>query len=199
VTFALVVIKDLVVMLTSASTRVKFSLHHVGVIALLGIASVCAFVFIQSNWYHIDGVLTRMVLEKQHSGSFTQRTGADMMALDIAIDTGGIGIGLGSHKPNNLVATLLSNTGIAGSALFAIFLFELLRPRQGTFIYWHVRPFRWMVAGLLCVHVISNPNLNPVILWIGFAFIIGTLSAQAERPTPRARPAPQHVAQPECR
>jgi hypothetical protein len=197
--FALVVVKDLVVMLGSSSTRIRFSLHHVGAVVLLGIASVCAFVFIQNNWHHIDGVLTRMVLEKQHSGSFAQRTGADMMALDIAIDTGGIGIGLGSHKPNNLVATLLSNTGIAGSLLFGIFVFELLRPRRGTCTYRHVRPFRWMVLGLLCVHVISNPNLNPIILWIGFAFIIGTLSAQVQRPTPRAMPAAQHAAQAICR
>jgi hypothetical protein len=197
--FALVMVKDLVVKLASASTRVRFSMHHIGVIGLLAIASVCALLFIQSNWHHIDGVVTRMVLEKQHSGSFAQRTGADRMALDIAIDTGGIGVGLGSHKPNNLIATLLSNTGIAGCLLFGMFLLELLRPRQGTWIYQHVRPLRWMVVGLLCVHVISNPNLNPIILWIGFAFIIGTLSARVEQPTARATSASQHPVQAICR
>ena len=127
---AVVLVKDLLVLLATTGPRLDLSLRHVGVVALIGAAGLGAYVFIQSNWHDIDGVLTSMLLEKQQSSSFAQRTGADMMAIDIAIDTGGIGIGLGSHKPNNLVMTLLSNTGIFGLLMFAVFCVLTLRSRQ---------------------------------------------------------------------
>jgi hypothetical protein len=103
-----------------------------------------------------------------------------MMAIDIVMQTGGIGIGLGSHKPNNLAMTVLSNTGIAGFLVFGIFLFELLRPRLTASFVVDVRPYRWMIVGLMSVHLISNPNLNPIILWISFALVIGALTAERE-------------------
>jgi hypothetical protein len=175
--FALLVVKDVVV-LAASRTKINLSLHHLGVAALLGVAGLGAFVFVQSNWYEIDGVLTKILFEKNQSGSFAQRSGADMMAIDIVMQTGGIGIGLGSHKPNNLVMTLLSNTGIAGFLVFGIFLFELLRPRPATSFDVDVRRYRWMLVGLLSVHLISAPDLNPIILWISFAFVIGALTTQ---------------------
>jgi hypothetical protein len=128
-------------------------------------------------------VITSMLLEKHQSSSFEQRTGADLMAIDIALDTGGIGIGLGSHKPNNLVMTLLSNTGIFGIFVFVLFCGGTLRPRrvgsgEGSGLSVEkVRPLRWFVIGLLAVHSIGNPNLSAVILWVGFAFVIGLIAA----------------------
>jgi hypothetical protein len=174
--FALVVCKDLLILLAT-SPRINLSTHHVGAVALLGAATFAAFLFIQSNWYQIDTVLTTILFEKHQSSSYAERSGADMMAIDIVVQTGGIGLGLGSHKPNNLAMTLLSNTGIAGTLFFSIFLFELLRPRAPTCFDLDLRPYRWMVIGLLCVHLISNPNLNPIILWISFGLVIGGLAA----------------------
>jgi hypothetical protein len=178
--FALVVAKDVVAGLATAQTRIKLSMGQVGAVAILVVAAVGALVFIQSNWRHIDGVLTSMVLEKQNSSSFASRSGVDIIAIDIVLQTGGIGIGLGSHKPNNLAMTLLSNTGIAGFLVFGIFLFELLRPRLGASFGMDVRPYRWMIVGLMSVHLISNPNLNSIILWISFALVIGALAAERE-------------------
>jgi hypothetical protein len=175
--FMLVVVKDLAVALATPGTRIKLGMHHLVPVALLGSAALGACLFIQSNWHDIDAVLTSMLFEKHQSSSFEQRSGVDLMALDIVIQTGGVGVGLGSHKPNNLVMTLLSNTGIAGALLFGLFLFELLRPRRMLSPV-DVRPYRWMVIGLLLVHLISNPNLNPIILWISFALVIGALSVE---------------------
>jgi hypothetical protein len=175
--FLLIVAKDLAVALATPGHRMKLSMHHFGMAVLIGAAALGAYAFIQSNWYEINEVLTSMLLEKRQSSSFAQRSGADRMAFDIVIQTGGIGIGIGSHKPNNLAMTLISNTGIAGTVLFAIFLFELLRPRRVVGPV-DARPYRWMVIGLLTVHLISNPNLNPLILWISFALVIGALSVE---------------------
>jgi hypothetical protein len=176
--FAIVAVKDAIVGIATTRIRIKLSTSHVGVIAVLSIAAIAAVVFVEANWYYIDNVVRSMLLEKHHGSSFAQRSGADLMALDIVLKTGGIGIGLGSHKPNNLALTLLSNTGIAGFLVFAAFLFELLRPRQTPARNVDVRPFRWMAIGLLLVHLISNPNLNPIFLWISFALNIGALAAE---------------------
>jgi hypothetical protein len=175
--FALVVVKDLIVVLATSGTRMNLSIHHFGVLTLLGGVALGMYLLIQSNLHDIDAVLTRMLLEKHQSSSYAQRSAADMMAIDILMQTGGLGLGLGSHKPNNLLMTLLSNTGIAGSMLFAIFLFELFRPRRTTCFDVDVRIYRCMVVGLLCVHMISNPNLSPIILWISFGLVIGALTA----------------------
>lgn len=176
--FALVLLKDGFVALTRTRTQLRFSLRHLGTLALLSVAALCAFAFIQSNWSQIDEVLTTMLIEKHQTSSYVQRSGVDTMAFDIAVQTGGIGVGLGSHKPNNLMMTLLSNTGLAGSLVFAVFLFDLLRPRGGQARIVDVRRYRWMLIGLLSVHLISNPNLNPIILWISFALIIGALTVE---------------------
>jgi hypothetical protein len=185
--FAMVVAKDLVVMLATPGRQIKGSTHHLGVAALIGCVALGAFVFIQSHWYDIDGVITSILLEKHQSSSFAQRTGADMMAIDIALDTGGIGIGLGSHKPNNLVMTLLSNTGIFGILVFIVFCGATLRPRRvgsgeaSDAFMKDLRPLRWFVIGLLTFHSVANPTLSSVALWVGFAFVIGSVAAAETR------------------
>jgi hypothetical protein len=176
--FMLVVVKDLLVVIATSGTRIRLFPNGVAVVALLGSVAFGAYVFIQSNWHDIDSVLTSMLLQKHESSSYAQRTGADMMAVDIVVQTGGIGIGLGSHKPNNLAMTLLSNTGIAGFLVFGMFLFQLLWPYRTKSFDVDLRPYRWMVVGLLAVHLMSNPNLNPIILWISFALVIGALATE---------------------
>jgi hypothetical protein len=121
-----------------------------------------------------------MVLEKHHSGSFAQRTGADMMAFDILIQTGGIGIGLGGHRPSNLVMALLSNTGIIGFLIFSFFLFQLLWPRRLVHVGANLQPYRWLLIGMLLVNLISSPSINSLALAISFGLIIGILAAERE-------------------
>jgi hypothetical protein len=176
--FALVVLKDGVVALARIRSRLYFSLRHLAVLALVLVATLCVLAFIQSKWTEIDDVVTKMLLEKHESSSYAQRSGVDRMAFDVVLQTGGLGIGLGSHKPNNLTMTLLSNTGLLGSLVFAVFLFELLRPRRGDGRILDIRRYRWMLIALLCVHLISNPNLNSLILWISFALVIGAIAVE---------------------
>jgi hypothetical protein len=79
--------------------------------------------------------------------------------------------------------TLLSNTGIAGLLAFAVFLFEVLRSPGGLDQRSNLKSLRWLVIGLLLVHLMVNPNLSSIILWIGFGLIIGTRCHQ-QRPIP---------------
>ena len=78
--------------------------------------------------------------------------------------------------------TLLSNTGVAGFLTFGAFLFDLIRFPAGTDRRIALRPLRWLVIGLLLVHLMANPNLSAAMLWISFALIIGTRCGQHGHP-----------------
>lgn len=135
----------------------------------VGMIAVAAYVL--SDWETLSGIFTAVVIDKGDTTSFDQRSGVDLMALQIVFETHGIGIGLGSHKPNNLVMTLVSNLGIAGTAAFAVFLWRLFfQKAEYTAVAGGLRAF---LLGLLMVHVFSNPGLCGAILWILFGLILG--------------------------
>jgi hypothetical protein len=188
--FALVLLKDALSATTSTAGRISLSSGHLMTLVLLGLAAAGVAVFIESYWQYIDDVVTQMVVEKSRTSSFEQRTGVDLLAIDILIQTGGIGVGLGSHKPNNLAMTLLSNTGVVGFLTFAVFLIDLIRVPAGTDRRALLRPSRWLVIGLLLVHLMANPNLSTAMLWISFALVIGLRGSQYGDPLPDAVPAP---------
>lgn len=189
--FVLVILKDAVTAAAratrDATSTVGLSSAHLSALVLVGLTAAGVTVFVQSHWPFVDDIVTRMIVQKSETSSFAQRTGVDLMALDIVMQTGGIGIGLGSHKPNNLAMTLLSNTGIAGFLAFGVFLFDILRSPAGTRRHAELRPLRWLLLGLLAVHAMANPNLSTFMLWIGFALIVGTRCSE-ERPLGVAPP-----------
>lgn len=161
---------------------------------LLVIAAIAFFVVLK--WDTLREVFQIVVFEKRESSSFDERSGADLIALNIFIQTGGIGVGLGSHRPNNLVMTLLSNLGIAGFLSFVIFVFQLFRQRDPLASRSTVVAKVWMrlrafVLGLLVIHTFSNPGLSGGMLWIGFGLVLGVAvesrSLYVFRNLPRSR------------
>ncbi|HUN50362.1 MAG TPA: hypothetical protein VMU42_04575, partial [Candidatus Sulfotelmatobacter sp.] len=135
------------------------------------------------NWDSIYYIIQDTVLHKTQSSSYQQRSFADMMAVRIFVETYAIGIGLGSHKANNMLLTLLSNTGILGLLCFVWFVLSLLRrapftiDRQQTeMLRRAMRPYQWGLLGLLLIHVFSNPNLSTIALWVEMG---GLLALQA--------------------
>jgi hypothetical protein len=163
-------------------------------VAIIVAVATSFFIAVAANWAAIDIILHNTVFNKTGSTSFQQRSFADYLALQIFTQTGGIGIGLGSHKANSLLLTLLSNTGIVGLVLFGAFAWSLLRwkPRssvESAAAGFSVRPFRLGLIGLLAIHLFSNPNLSVLTLWLGMG---GLLALQAwERSALRAPGTPR--------
>jgi len=144
-------------------------------------AALFAFlVAVAANWAAIDIILHNILFNKTESTSFQQRSFADFLAVKIFVQTYGIGIGLGSHKANSLALTLLSNTGIAGLVLFGAFAWSLLRgkanPPARPAQEFSNRRFQLGLAGLLAIHIFSNPNLSVLTLWLSMG---GLLALQA--------------------
>jgi hypothetical protein len=162
----------------------RLSAAQLGAVALIGAGILVGSIYAGENWPAISLMLDNVVFNKTESTSFQQRAFADMLAIKIFVETYGIGVGLGSHKANSLSLTLLSNTGLAGSILFCGFLITLFRIRpMAAAVRYHagalsrvLSPFQWGVAGLLVIHVFSNPNLSMLNLWVQMG---GLLALQA--------------------
>jgi hypothetical protein len=118
--------------------------------------------------------------------------------LQIFVKTHGIGIGLGSHKANSLLLTLLSNTGFIGVLLFGAFSWTLLRWKPARRVP-SARPFQLGLAGLLAIHLFSNPNLSSLTLWIGMGGMLAlqardrTASVAVKQPMPQVMLPPLRV------
>ena len=177
--------------------------------ALIVIAIVGAGAWVATRQELLAKILDVSLLTKTHTSSFEVRSGAEMLGWQVLIQTGGLGIGLGSHKANSLLMTLLSNVGLVGTAIFCGFVVMLLRPvsrmvpeRAAS----GETPLRFFILGLLLVHMISNPNFNVVVLWAAFGLMAGyraSLAAlaaprlpAAHAPPPRARRAVSSAAPP---
>ena len=158
-----------------------------GQIAAIGIAVIAVLgggFVVAKNWQAIHVILQNTVFHKTESTSFQGRSFAELLGMRIFVETYGIGIGLGSHKPNSLVMTLLSNTGIAGFISFGAFIYTLLRPirtrfdGQTTEMYRQaIQPFQRGLFGLILIHMFSNPNLGTLFLWLEIGGMLALLAS----------------------
>jgi hypothetical protein len=156
---------------------------YIMAVAAIIVAAFGCLVVVAMNWAAINIILHMTLFNKSGSTSFKERSYADYLALVIFAKTHGIGVGLGSHKANSLLLTLLSNTGIIGVTLFGSSIWALLRWRlpkatqtpggPGAFF---ARPFQLGLIGLLLSHLFSNPNLSTMTLWLSMG---GLLALQA--------------------
>jgi len=157
----------------------RLSSGQIAAIAIIVVAVLGGGFIVARNWEAIDAILQMTIFQKSESSSFQQRAFADTLGIQVFMQTYGIGLGLGSHKPNSLVIALLSNTGIVGTVLFGTWLYILLRPIRGPFdsatlamLRRAIRPFQWGVLGLVFIHVFSNPNLSTMNLWVQMAGLL---------------------------
>jgi O-antigen ligase len=83
--------------------------------------------------------------------------------------------------PNNVYVEVLAETGVAGAALFGLFLVGLLRRARGR----EVAPLRW---GMLAMLLVFNafPSYTPLFIWAFWALLV----AAARRGAGSAPPAP---------
>lgn len=162
-------------LLGSALGRVpSLTIRRLAIPALAAIAVGGAAVVADRSQEEIQTVVERALVGKTETGSFATRSGAEAMGLDALVDTYGLGVGLGSHRPNSLAMTLLSNTGVVGALAFLVFVCLVLRrPPSGQFATAAARrelwPVRALLLGFLLGHCISNPNLSNQILWLALA------------------------------
>ncbi len=137
-------------------------------IGAIGLGAAAGAIAIAANWDAIWLILQNTLFQKSASTSFKQRSFADSLALQIFTETYGIGVGLGSHKANSLLLTILSNTGILGLVAISAFFYRRISCASSAAL----RPFKSMLLGLLAIHIFSNPNLSSLPLWLALGGIL---------------------------
>jgi hypothetical protein len=205
--FAVIAAIDVMRPVLSRLRAPRLTWRKAALAALLLLAAGGATTWVLHNRNHLARILDVSLVDKSKSQSFAARTGAEAMALDVIARTGGIGIGLGSHKPNSLTLTLLSNVGVVGTGVFLLFVLMLLRPagapsgagRRG--LPFDETPLRYLLIGMLLVHAISNPNFNVVLMWTACGLLAGyhaCVRGLAARPARSAPVATDWAETPPC-
>lgn len=76
---------------------------------------------------HLDRFVHATLLDKAASGSGQERGSWNAQAIRNFLDTYGLGVGLGSCRASSFPLVLLSNLGVFGAAMFALFLISVCR------------------------------------------------------------------------
>jgi len=119
------------------------------------------------------------VAEKGGSSSFINRTAADIYALNVLIASKGLGVGLGSNRPSSIIASLLSNIGIAGFIAFALMYIQIVVAAKGKYAW-----LRWAALGLFVDMAFGVPDVGFPSLWVLLALIIHTRTMPQQSPAP---------------
>lgn len=127
------------------------------------VAAPLALALFSSSGFR-DALMTNTV-SKTDSGSFINRTAADVYALQLLVQTHGLGVGLGSNRASSLLTTLLSNVGILGVLAFGTFSYKLLANLPSEYEW-----LRWAIFALLLNMCIDIPDVTMPTLWIPILF-----------------------------
>jgi hypothetical protein len=71
------------------------------------------------------GMIDKMVFQKSYSASYVERSAWTRVGWQAFLDTGGLGVGIGSLRTSNWFVSILGSTGIFGSMLMFGFIIRL--------------------------------------------------------------------------
>jgi len=121
----------------------------------------------------LAGELIRsLTLDKVETLSFLNRTTADLMSLQLLLETSFMGAGLGSNRPSSFITYLLSNVGIAGFLLFGLLVWTIARSAKATGELRTQQALLFSLLTLLAGKVLGIPDLNSPSLWSLLAVLI---------------------------
>jgi hypothetical protein len=157
-------------------------------LALAGAAAVGVLLELQP---HTRDILYQTLILKNRSSSFVERGAADRLAVDLMVQTLGLGIGLGGHVASDAWLTVGAGLGVFGLVVFAATLGGALVP-SGLFT--RRRPaaeganpaFEIALAALvlsaLFTNAISGANINQPLLWLTIGFALRRFEPGGRRP-----------------
>jgi|GEM_PF-2465400 len=126
-------------------------------------------------------VLTSMVLNKGESSSGVGRSFANWAAMQTFLESGGLGVGVGSARASSFVATLLATMGLPGLLVFVAFAVSLVLScyRSGDR---ESMQLCYGLVGLLLVWAIAIPDFVQALFW----FMAGVAAGHVRSLAPRA-------------
>jgi uncharacterized membrane protein len=169
--------------------------HHRRKVALdLGLAAttsvgvVCLVLLSPALLDRVWTSLDAIVFSKTETDSFTERSLWTATSLRAAIDTFGLGTGIGGTRASNSFVALLSNVGVLGAALYVAFMiacFLQKAPHHDEQGRWMLRGFRWSLLPGIGVGLLIGTSADFGVT-TGFVYgamlSIGSLRCAAPRP-----------------
>ncbi|MCG8443420.1 MAG: hypothetical protein MI723_16575 [Caulobacterales bacterium] len=119
-----------------------------------------------------QNVFQTQVLDKAQSSSYAQRTYANSLALQLFMESYGVGIGMGNHRASSLLLAVMCGTGVIGVLLIVTFMLDVcLRAlRWKSTDPTSPDGYGWAVGGalgaLLCAMGVTTGELNSLTFWI---------------------------------
>lgn len=171
-------------------------------VALVACAMLLSAAAIVAGTASVAPVASGVVFDKLQSASFEDRTGADVHSLRLILETWGFGVGWGSNRSSSLATNVLSNAGLWGTILLAIFSIAVVRhcrlplrlPRQALREVTDARAFAYASAAMLVAGIIAIPDATFISFWVSLSLLLGfithlrtTRGARSDRAPPRLR------------
>jgi hypothetical protein len=135
-------------------------------------------------------LLADILWYKSQSHSGQERSSTILVALDVAMQSCGLGVGLGSNRPSGMLFYILSNIGIPGSILIVGLIFATRRvvvramaaPYTSNTIRAYTRSAAWALAMYCVAMCISGADISSPHLWILWALVVGFARYALEGP-----------------
>jgi hypothetical protein len=148
---------------------------------LLLIVVPIAVVLVASPGYR--DMLLDLTVSKGESGSFVDRTAADLFALQLLPQTHWLGVGLASNRASSLLTTLASNVGVVGVLAFGMYYFRLFGNLAKEYSW-----FRWGAFALLFNMCVGVADITIPMLWVTLLLAIHfTAASKPVRPITQDR------------
>lgn len=154
--------------------------------AAIATALAAAAVFIPD--FH--QLLSDIIWYKSQSHSGQERHSTILVAIDVAMKSCGLGVGLGSNRPSGMLFYIISNIGIPGSILIVglvsatrrVVVKTLRAPDTSNKIRAYTKSAAWALAMYCIAMCISGADISSPHLWILWALVIGFARYALEAP-----------------
>jgi hypothetical protein len=105
--------------------------------------------------------LASETVSKSDSGSFLNRSAADLYAFQLLAQTRGVGVGIGSNRASSMLASLFSTVGIAGVLAFGMFYVRLFASLSDEDAW-----LRWAAFAQLANMCLDISDVTMPMLWL---------------------------------
>jgi hypothetical protein len=136
---------------------------------------VVAFAFLMPDFKQL---IADIIWYKGQSHSGQERASTILVALDVTMESWGLGVGLGSNRPSGMLFYILSNIGLPGSILIVYLLFATRRVVTRALsmpvaagVY--VRSATWASAMYCVAMCVSGADISSPHLWILWSMVLG--------------------------
>jgi hypothetical protein len=141
--FGLVYAANWVRRMATSSSLGKSGLLWEFIIGLVFLIVLLIIVAARSDLFDpLANLVTEVILNKPLTSSYYERTHLNDVAWGAVATTWGLGVGLGSTRTSNIIAAIVSSTGVIGAALIGLFLIRLFarRPDSQSLLFAEMLP-----------------------------------------------------------